>query len=301
MEQAPNKTRTRLSAPFADWRNFLSLLVFFTATALIFRSLSFALIVTASLGFHELGHALALSFSGLRWRISFGLVGAWTWSPLAERVRLSQLRNAAIHLAGPAFSLLLALLALALQALWQPPDQHLLLLANFSAQVGLLNLLPFGSLTDGGKIVRRVIASLEDSSLAKAVLLPFGVTALMLTIYALAQMPAEALTVPLPPSYFLLGLLLVGLWLGSSLFIEARWSAQSGGPAYLLSAKGKSMTPWQVYFLLLLVWDMLVVSLWISAATPFWLAPAYVLGSLQNIHAVIHWVLGLLKMGSSLI
>lgn len=261
-----------------DLPNLLSLLIFFGATALIFRSPQFALVVTASLGFHELGHAAALAWRGLEWRIHFGLVGAWTWSPRTERERLSHLANAIIHLGGPLFSLLFALLALGLQAIWKPADHHLLTLANFSAQVGFLNLLPLGSLTDGGKIVRRMIASVDGSRRAWAVMLPMVVTALMLVLYALVQLPHLSGENPVP---FLLSLLLVGLWMASSLLIEAKRVGRRN------DAPGEPMTAGQVYFLLLVMWDLLVLGLIITAATPFWLTPEYVLGSLRNLVAVL--------------
>ena len=172
---------------WADMPNLLSLLVFFGATGLIFRSLEFALVVTASLGFHELGHAAMLAWYGLDWRITFGIVGAWTWSPQPDRERLTQFANVMIHLSGPLFSFLLALLALGVQTAWQPQDRHLLILASFSAQVGFLNLLPLGPLTDGGKIVQRMMASLGGALQKRMAILPVFVTALMLAFYGLLE------------------------------------------------------------------------------------------------------------------
>ncbi len=240
--------------------------------------------MTASLGFHELGHAAALAWYGLDWHISFGLVGAWTWSSLAERQRLSQIANALIHLSGPFFSLLLALIALGLQVTWQPADRHLLTLASFSAQVGFLNLLPLGGLTDGGKIVRRMIASLDGTRRKRIVLLPVIVTALMLAIYGLVESPhlrsAES-------PHFLLGLLLLGIWMASSLVIESRRAARANPEAaHVLSP----MTSGEVYFLTLVILDLLLLGLIITAATPFWLAPEYILGSLRNLVALLHFI-----------
>ena len=283
-----------------DIPNLLSLLVFFTVTALLFRSLEFALIVTASLGFHELGHAVALTYLGLEWRITFGWVGAWTWSPSAQRARLSQFANAFVHLAGPFFSLLLALVALALQALWQPGgsssgNNHLLILANFSAQVGVINLLPFGSLTDGGKIVQRITESLDRASRPWVVLLPLLVSALMLVLYSLVELPRQGAQAGAP---FLLGLLLVGFWLASSLAISARTGSASAAAASATAASAtaaaapahrldRRMTALQVFFLILLVWDLLVLGLILSASTPFWLSPEYLMGSLRNVVDVL--------------
>ncbi len=268
-----------------DIPNLLSLLLFLAATAVLFRSVPFALVVTASLGFHELGHAAALAAYGLDFRITFGVVGAWTWSPAPARARLSHLANAIIHLSGPLFSLLLALLALGLQVVWHPNDSHLLTLANFSAQVGFLNLLPIGPFSDGGKLVRRLIASLDGTPRALAVLLPMIVTAIMLVLYALLALPRLKNADPSP--YFL-GLLLVGLWMGSSLLIETRRREEISSPAPLQLSS--PMTPWQVYFLIFFMWDLLVLGLVITAATPFWLAPDLILGSLRNLAAVLQFI-----------
>jgi hypothetical protein len=265
-----------------DLPNLLSLLAFFSATALIFRSVQFALIVTASLGFHELGHAAALAWYGLESRITFGVVGAWTSSSLPAREKLSHLENTMIHLGGPFFSFLLALAALGLQAAWQPADRHLLILASFSGEVGFLNLIPLGGLTDGGRVLRRMIASLESTRRAPIVLLPILITTLMLAVYFLIEAPhlkgAES-------SQFLLGLLLLGIWMANSLLLEVRRAARSNLESL---DSGKKMRNGEVAFLVLVMWDLLALGLVIIAATPFWLAPEYVMGSLRNIIAVIH-------------
>jgi hypothetical protein len=268
-----------------DLPNLFSLLIFFGVTALLFRSLDFALVVTASLGFHEIGHAGAISWFGLRWRITFGLVGAWTWSPGEERARLSQLANVAIHLAGPLFSLLLALIAFSLHQLWLPQDRRLLILANFSAQVGFINLLPFGGLTDGGKVVQRLVHSVDRQRRWLIVVLPVGITALMLVLYALVQAPHLSLSQLAP---FLLSLLLIGLWLAGSLFLEAWMSARRGGEADLPVAQ--PVTPRQAYFIILVTWDFLALFLILISATPFWLEPQYIMGYLKNLFSLFHWL-----------
>lgn len=262
-----------------------SLLLFFTVTALLFRSIEFALVVTASLGAHELGHAAMLARFKLEYRIGFGLVGAWTWSLSRERARLSEFSNAAIHLAGPLFSLLLAMLALGLNHIWQPDSHHLLVLANFSAQIGFLNLLPLGSLTDGGKTVRRMIRSLPVETRRRAVFLPFYLTALMLLLYALVELSGgeQGLT-----SRIILGLLLVGTWLSASIFYEARRAGNE------LSSPARAMNAPQVFVLTLFIWNLLLLFLIVMSASLFWLAPEYVLGALQNITALAEWVAGLI-------
>jgi hypothetical protein len=268
-----------------DLPNLFSLLIFLGATALIFRSLDFALVVTASLGFHEIGHAGAISWFGLRWRIAFGLVGAWTWSPGEERARLSQLANVAIHLSGPFFSLLLALVAFSLHQFWQLQDRRLLILANFSAQVGFLNLLPLGGLTDGGKVVQRLVHSLDKRTRWMVVVLPVAVTAVMLVLYAMVESPRLSLPQLAP---FLLGLLLIGLWLAGSLFVEAWISARRAKNVDLPASQ--PVTPRQAYFLILVTWDFLALFLILISATPFWLEPQYIMGNLKNLFAVFNWL-----------
>jgi hypothetical protein len=265
----------------ADLPNLISLLVFFSVTALLFRSVQFALLVTASLGFHELGHAAALAWYGLDSRISFGFIGAWTWSPRQARERLSQFSNALIHLSGPVFSLLLALMAMGLQAAWRPGDQHLLTLASFSAQVGLLNLLPFGPLTDGGKIVRRMIVSLDRPHQALSVFLPLLATVLLLLVDGFAHFQDGQ---PVP---FFLGLLLMGLWMASSMLIEfCRYTRFDP----LSLPAGSPMASGEVYLLVLVMWALLVLGLMISAATPFWLTPEPLVGSLRNVVVLLHLI-----------
>lgn len=258
-----------------DLPNLISLLVFVLVTAFLFRSWEFALLVAASIGIHELGHAALLAHFGLEWRISFGVLGAWTWSPQAGRARLSNLANASIHLAGPLFSLLFALLAIFLQGLWRPGDDRLLLLANFSAQVGFLNLLPVGDLTDGGKVVRRVVNSLDKSNRTWAMMLPMLVSAMMMSVYALVEMPRLEGADHTP---ILLGLL-VGLWMASSMLIESRKARREG--------RTGRMTQKQIYFVLLAMWAMLILGMGIAAATPFWLSPKYLIGTLHNVADVL--------------
>lgn len=261
--------------------NLLSLVLFFVVTALLFRSMSFAIMVTAALGFHELGHAAALAKMGLPWRICFGLPGAWTWSPLRERAQLPQFTNAAIHMAGPFFSLLLAVIALGLHNIWQPESPHLLALANFSAQVGFLNLLPLGGLTDGGKVIRRAVASLDGRRRGLAAVLPVLITVLMVLLYVLAELPHARAVGPGAfdgPVSLVLGLLLVGVWITAGVLLEAN-STPGKDPL----AAGLPMAPKQGYFLILVMWNMLMMLLLLIAATPFWLMPDAVLGSLRNV------------------
>ena len=259
----------------------LSLLVFLAITAVLFRSWEFALLVTASLGFHELGHALALAWFRLDYRIYFGVVGAYTWSRLPERAALLHFSNSAIHLAGPLFSLVLALGAFCLHAVWQPDSRHLLVLANFSAQIGFLNLLPLGALTDGGKTLQRMALS-SGRRRVRATMLLLSALGLIGPLLVICWQLLRAGGRELPATGA--GFLLIGMWLAASLLIELR----RGGPPD--RAVRLLMRPRQVIFLALVMWDMLAALLLVILATPFWLEPSYVLGSLENITALLTWL-----------
>lgn len=268
-----------------ELKELLSLLLFLAVTALLFRSWEFALIVTACLGFHELGHAAALAWFRIEYRIYFGVVGAWTWSRVEDRARLSQLANVYVHLAGPLFSLGLAFLALGLHSIWQPPSQHLMILANLSAQIGLLNLLPLGALTDGGKVLRRTAVSVKSGR--GNTLLMALMTAVILSplIYSVSRLSWSGIFHLTPD---LLGFTLIGVWMGTSFLLEMRRGEVDS------QVGGRLMTPRQVIFIMLLLWDMLAAMQIVVMTTPFWLAPQYVLGSLENAQAFLNLVSQLL-------
>jgi hypothetical protein len=258
-----------------------SLLLFLCVTALLFRSWEFALIVTASLGFHELGHVAVLIWFRLDYRIFFGVIGAGTWSNLKERMRLSQLGNIYIHLAGPLFSLVLALMALALHALWQPVSQHLLILANFSAQIGFLNLLPLGRVTDGGKAAQRVTQSLSGKPGWWPILLLISAAVLIPLVFLLIETTRAGSWLLEEQPVHLYGILLIGVWLAASYLGESR---RVGRPA---PGKPRPLTTLQAVFTTVLIWDMLAVLSLVILHTPFWLAPEYVLGSLKNVELML--------------
>jgi hypothetical protein len=265
-----------------DLPGVISMLVFLGVTAGLFRSWEFALIVTASLGFHELGHALAITWFRLEYRIHFGFVGAWTWTRGEDRAGLSQLANVYIHLAGPLFSLGLALAALTLDALWKPDSHHLQLLANFSAHTGFLNLLPLGIMTDGGKALRRMAISAGAGKGRTAVLLLSGAAVIMPAAWVLFVFARQGAQF----SDQLLGLLLIGAWLAAGVLAELR---RSGPP--VLEAR-RPMNLRQLAFVTLLIWDMLAVLFFVILSTPFWLAPQYVHGAIYNMAVVMSWIFG---------
>ena len=275
------RAQARKRGTWAELPNLISLLLFLGGTALAFRSWEFALIVTASLGFHELGHAVAIRSFGREYRISFGLAGAWTWSRVEERKRLSHLQNVIIHLAGPVASLLLSLVALCLWQIFPKTGPHLGILANFSAQVGVLNLLPLWGLTDGGKVMRRLMLALDGDLRGMAVMLPMTFTVLLLLADNLLALPhIEGVN----SSSYWISIIMVGLWVGASLVFEARRRPLASEDSM------RRVTANQAFVLILIIWGLLILGITFSEATPFWLAPDYVLGVVQNVLGALHLI-----------
>lgn len=108
----------------------------------------------AAAGFHELGHVAAISLLGGQ-VAGFHLTGVGAVL-CPRRARLFSYREEGlVALAGPAASLLLALLA----AAWgrQGGGENAYLLTGLSLALGLFNLLPAGPL-DGGRILRAFLS-----------------------------------------------------------------------------------------------------------------------------------------------
>lgn len=129
--------------------------------------------ITISLAVHEAGHILMIRRIGIRWEFGFNHLGAWTRTPLKARRAIGQYANALIHLSGPLFSFLLSIGALAMVFVTSPVGGHFfwVRLANFSVLLGLTNLLPIGSLTDGGKLLTRLSASITNQFRPRFILL----------------------------------------------------------------------------------------------------------------------------------
>jgi len=155
-----------------ELRGLFSLLVFVACVAFAFQSWELSLMWASALGIHEMGHILMISLLKIDWKMGFGIMGAWTETPLEERKALGHFRNSLIHLAGPLFSMVYALIAIGIHMAWHPDSDHLLRLASFSAQIGLFNLLPLGNASDGGKIIHRILASLDDRGDREITLVP---------------------------------------------------------------------------------------------------------------------------------
>jgi hypothetical protein len=166
-------------------RSLVSIVLFALVVAILFYSWQLAWLVTAGLAFHELGHVLVIWALGIEWEIGFSGIGAWTRTPLEARQRLNHFWNSVIHLAGPVFSLLLAVVAVLIHVVALPAEDYWLRLANFNALLVVLNLLPLGELSDGGKLVRRLFASVPEK-LEERMLYVVGLVPLLFVMVVLS-------------------------------------------------------------------------------------------------------------------
>ncbi|MCL7454869.1 MAG: CPBP family glutamic-type intramembrane protease [Anaerolineae bacterium] len=171
-----------------ELRGFYSALAFALAIYLLFQSWEIALLFILSLGLHELGHALVAWGLGLEMQLGFGPLGAWMRTPLEQRRALSHFTNSLIHLAGPLASLGIAVVSLLIAGLGRSPANQAawLRVANFNALICVLNLLPLGELSDGGKLVCRIFSSasepFEKTLLAMSGSVPLVAAWILLTI-----------------------------------------------------------------------------------------------------------------------
>ena len=259
-----------------DWakylRTFGSALIFAGCLALLFQSWELAWMVTFGLGVHELGHVLVVSWLGIDWEVGFGPLGAWTRTPLKERQALGHFANALIHLAGPFSNLLCALVAYAVHTLWfqNAGSSNWLRVANFNALIGLLNALPMGRLSDGGKFAQRLFESLEEGAERKLVL---ALVTWPLSILWIMSVTRRALAP-------LFSVLLLGVWFVAHMLLEHTRDepAAAGSP--------KAMTYWQAVILLFATVNIILLCSVIVLQTPFWLTREHFMNLVQRVDAV---------------
>jgi len=256
-----------------ELRIFVSATLFALAISLIFQSWELALWITISLAFHELGHVLAAWRLGLDWEMGFGPIGAWTRTPLEKRLALSHYENSILHLLGPAFSLALGVMAFTsgMLAAELPGRAGWLRAANFNALLGAMNLLPMADLSDGGKFVRRLFASLRED-VEERLLALIGVVPLLLA----------CLTFALRLDWGrLLSLVVIVVWFAVAMLIESRLDDP------LDAASPKAMTSRQGFILLLGMVAMLAVNMGIAALTPFWLTQGHVVNMVEGLAKLV--------------
>jgi hypothetical protein len=247
------------------WRRafhtLVSIVAFALAVAILFYSWQLAWMITAGLAFHELGHVMVLWALGIDWQIGFSGLGAWTRTPIQARRRLNHFWNSVIHLAGPVFSVLLALIAILIQLLAHPEQDYWLRLANFNALVAVLNLLPLGELSDGGKLLRRLFASVpvrvEDEMLALVGLVPLLFAMIVLALRF--------------DWHKVLALLLIVVWFVVNVIVARRRDDPS--EAY----SPRAMSRRQAFGLLAIALAAFLAGIVFVLLTPFWLTEQHVL------------------------
>jgi hypothetical protein len=259
---ASNRPRTELVTVLdkqllSAFRSLGVILIIAVATALIFRSWSMALIVTAGLVFHELGHILMAAGYGIQWEIVLRWAGVGTLTSLNQRDQLTQYQNSLIHLGGPLASLFLALLAFWVGSSmgYILPDNAWVRLANFSALLALINVLPIGNISDGGRFLERFYASLPER------LEPPTILGLLIGLISSAGM----LWVTGFELVAILAVMLIGLWLAVTMLFESKRDdpAQAASP--------KAMTILQGLGLLAMMLVIMLVASLAILTTPFWL------------------------------
>jgi membrane protease YdiL (CAAX protease family) len=227
---------------------------------LLFQSWQIALLFTLSLGLHEIGHALVAWALGLELELGFGPLGAWMRTPLEQRQALGHFTNSLIHLAGPLLSLGIAIASLALSGLVRDPSsaQAWLRVANFNALLCVLNLLPLGDLSDGGKLVRRIFASASESYeqrlLAVSGAVPLAAAWILLTV----RLNWEGI----------LALVIIVFWFALSMLSESK----QDDPAAAHSKQ--AMSARQIGIITSVFVAALILSTILVLLTPFWLTPA---------------------------
>jgi Zn-dependent protease len=234
-----------------------SMVLFAVLVATLFQSWALAWMLTASLAVHECGHVVALRLLGVETEVGFGAAGAWTRSPAQQRHTMHHLSNSLAHLAGPAASLAYALLSVVLGR-WVHSDRtgsHLLRLANLNALLALLNLLPMGIITDGGKAIKRVFTSLQEDVEDRVVwaLVPWLASLLWLIVLVRRDL-VRAVAV-----------LLIGVWFAVQVLIER----DRDDPA--ASRSLRAMNTGQAVGVLGGMIAALLVSTFAVVAMPFWL------------------------------
>jgi hypothetical protein len=239
----------------------ISIVGFALAVAILFYSWNLAWMVTAGLAFHELGHVMVIWALGIDWQIGFGGLGAWTRTPIQARRRLNHFWNSVIHLAGPLFSLLLALVAILIQLLARPEQDYWLRLANLNALLAVLNLLPLGELSDGGKLVHRLFASV-----------PAKVEDKMLCLVGLVPLLFAMIVLALRFDWHkVLALLVIVVWFVINIIGARR--RDDPDEAY----SPRAMSGRQAFWLLVVALAAFLGGIVIVLLTPFWLTEQHVL------------------------
>ncbi|MGC9347899.1 MAG: hypothetical protein ACP5JG_07165 [Anaerolineae bacterium] len=244
----------------ATARSLTSALLFALAASILLQSIELGLIVTITLALHELGHILMLNRFGIDWEVRFGLFGAATVTPMEQRQQLDHYDNSLVHLAGPLANVTQALISCAVHGVAYvltggAPGTIWLRIANFAGLIALLNFLPLGHLSDGGKFAGRLFASLTESSESR-LLWSLFVWLISLTWIVAVSWGDTARTITT---------LTVGVWYVGGMLIESR----ADNPADAQSPRAMTFRDGARLFALLGLGLLLSTAL--VLLTPFWL------------------------------
>ncbi len=242
-------------------RSLTSALLFGVAASLLLQSWELGWLLTLSLALHELGHVALIQRHGIRWEIRFGLFGAATITPRDEREALDCFQDALIHIAGPLANLAQAFAALAIYALSAlvpgGPYRVWLRVADFAALLTVLNLLPIGQLSDGGKFAHDLFASLTEKQEGR----------LLWTVLFWLVSLAWFIAISWGDTLRTMGSLAVGVWFVIGMIIHSRRDDPAAAHA------PDAMNERQAGLLFGAVAGALLVCTALVVLTPFWMTP----------------------------
>lgn len=255
-------------------RSLTSAVLFAVAASFLLQSWELGWLLTVSLAIHELGHVALIQRHGIPWEIRFGLFGAATITPREERQTLDRFQDALIHIAGPLANTVQAFVALAIYALSGlivgGPYTVWLRVTNFAALLTVLNLLPLGRLSDGGKFAQDLFASLTERQEGHLL------RTLMFWLISLAWFIA----VSWGDTLRTLGSLSIGAWFVIGMIIHSR--RDDPAAAYAADA----MSERQAGLLFGAVAGALLICTALVVVTPFWLTPAQAATIARNANAL---------------
>jgi Zn-dependent protease len=174
-----------------ELKGALILTVLMVIVAVLFWSPETSLFFVSSLGFHEMGHMLPILMLGIPAYLTVTIWGVATVSDSNGRSRLSEFHNGLIHLGGPAFNFVFALVALYLYNNAAGTNEYWLRLANTNALIGFVNILVLGHASDGGKFFRRLYSSMSETLDNLVVIIVSVVSIGVLAIVAIEKGPAS--------------------------------------------------------------------------------------------------------------
>ncbi len=226
-----------------DFRWSFILALLFLRLSGSFWDARYALLPLAAISVHMLGHIDAF----VRFRLPWKLNNRGLTAKTENGHNSESFRHLLIYLNGPISNVSFALLMVALNLLISPEHEFLLMLANFSAFIGIINLIPVGRL-DLGQLLEQVFRLGRFLRFVVYLEVIFSIGLLGISLYSNSNLT--------------LNISLVLLWLGLQMFQKDKRSEVEGKELGLLSFH-------QVVFLLILSMVTLGLGLVVVSNTPF--------------------------------